>query len=86
MTIQGDKIVSITDIAGSGDGYMQEDSIYINRAADGTKKIKGIVAQILEKNGTDQIDIVSGATCSSNALIDACRQALESAKRPEEAK
>ena len=32
------------------------------------------------KNSLDEIDVVSGATCSSSALLEACRQALESAK------
>lgn len=29
----------------------------------------GVVAQIIEKNGTDNIDIVSRATCSQNRLL-----------------
>ena len=31
-----------------------------------------------------EIDTVSRATCSSNAIIDGCKKALEMALRPEE--
>ena len=56
------------------------DALYIKRAAEGTRKAQGVVAQVLAKNSLDEIDVVSGATCSSSALLEACRQALESAK------
>lgn len=78
MTIQNDQIVSITDIQGDGDPL---NNSYINRAANGTSKIPGVVTQILEKNSTEGIDTVSRATCSSNAIIEACRLILESAGR-----
>lgn len=78
MTIQNDQIVSITDIQGDGDPL---NNSYINRAANGTSKIPGVVAQILEKNSIEGIDTVSRATCSSNAIIEACRLILESAGR-----
>nr|WP_278416401.1 FMN-binding protein [Mediterraneibacter faecis] len=32
----------------------------------------------------EEIDTVSRATCSSNAIIDGCKKALETALRPEE--
>ena len=32
----------------------------------------------------EEIDTVSRATCSSNAIIDGCKKALEMALRPEE--
>ena len=41
---------------------------YIKRAAEGTRKAQGVVAQVLAKNSLDEIDVVSGATCSSSAL------------------
>ena len=82
VEIRGDKIVGITDV--SGDGDSKNDS-YIKRAADGTKSIKGVIEQILEKGilkEDDTIDTVSRATCSSNAIIEGCKAALETAKRP----
>ena len=80
VTIKDDKITAITNVAGSGAGYVAADALYIKRAAEGTRKAQGVVAQVLAKNSLDEIDVVSGATCSSNALLEACRQALESAK------
>lgn len=80
VTIKDDKITAITNVAGSGAGYVAADALYIKRAAEGTRKVQGVVAQVLAKNSLDEIDVVSGATCSSNALLEACRQALESAK------
>ena len=81
VEIRGDKIVGITDV--SGDGDSKNDS-YIKRAANGTKSIKGVIEQILEKGmlkEDDTIDTVSRATCSSNAIIEGCKAALEAAKR-----
>ena len=49
-----------------------EDAAFFGRA-------KGVIDKILSGQKTD-VDVVSGATCSSNALLEACRQALESAK------
>ncbi len=31
----------------------------------------GVVKQIVDANGTDGINAVSGATCSSNAIVNA---------------
>ena len=81
VEIRDDKIVGITDV--SGDGDSKNDS-YIKRAASGTKSIKGVIEQILEKGmlkEDDTIDTVSRATCSSNAIIEGCKAALEAAKR-----
>ena len=81
VTIRNDKIVSITEIA--GDGGSENDS-YIKKAANGTSSKKGVVSQIITKGMPEEIDTVSGATCSSNAIIDGCKKALEMALRPEE--
>ena len=43
---------------------MAADALYIKRAAEGTRKAQGVVAQVLAKNSLDEIDVVSGATCS----------------------
>ena len=81
VTIRNDKIVSITDV--SGDGDAANDS-YIKKAANGTSSKKGVVSQIITKGMPEEIDTVSRATCSSNAIIDGCKRALEMALRPEE--
>lgn len=81
VTIRNDKIVSITDV--SGDGDVANDS-YIKKAANGTSSKKGVVSQIITKGMPEEIDTVSRATCSSNAIIDGCKKALEMALRPEE--
>lgn len=81
VTIRNDKIVSITDV--SGDGDAGNDS-YIKKAANGTSSKKGVVSQIITKGMPEEIDTVSRATCSSNAIIDGCKKALEMALRPEE--
>lgn len=81
VTIRNDKIVSITEIA--GDGGSENDS-YIKEAANGTSSKKGVVSQIITKGMPEEIDTVSRATCSSNAIIDGCKKALEMALRPEE--
>ena len=38
VTIKDDKITAITNVAGSGAGYVAADALYIKRAAEGTKK------------------------------------------------
>ena len=81
VPIRNDKIVSITEIA--GDGGSENDS-YIKKAANGTSSKKGVVSQIITKGMPEEIDTVSRATCSSNAIIDGCKKALEMALRPEE--
>ena len=79
VTIRGDKIVAITDI--TGDGASDNDR-YILKAANGTSSIKGVVSQIIEKGMPEDIDTVSRATCSSNAILEGCKKVLEKAERP----
>lgn len=79
VTIRGDKIVAITDI--TGDGASDNDR-YILKAANGTSSIKGVVSQIIEKGMSEDIDTVSRATCSSNAILEGCKKVLEAAERP----
>ena len=78
ITVKNDKIVAVTNIVGDGE---ESNNSYINRAANGTSKLPGIVNQILENGTLDGIDAVSRATCSSKSMIEACNQALESARR-----
>ena len=78
VTIQDDKIIKIDNVY--GDGGSGNDS-YINKAVNGTSSKTGVVKQITEKGNLDGIDTVSRATCTSQAIIDACQQALNNAKR-----
>lgn len=77
ITIQDGKVVSVSDIY-QVDGE-EDNSYYVTRAAEGTRKLAGVAAQIEEKGNADEIDAVSGATCSSKAIIDAVRKMLEDA-------
>lgn len=78
ITVRNDQIVAITDIQGDGDSSNQT---YIQKAAYGNSKTAGVVDQILEAGLGENIDVVSRATCSSNAIIEACKNALEGAKK-----
>ena len=80
VTIRNDKIVAITDIY--GDGSSTNDS-YIKKATNGTSSKEGVISQIVNKGLPEEIDAVSRATCSSNAIVAGCEKALEEAKRPE---
>ena len=81
VTIENGVIQSIGNISGNG----AEDNVsYIKKAANGTKSKTGVVKQIRDANGTDSIDTVSMATCSSNAIVDAVNNALENATKKEE--
>ncbi len=77
VTIENDKIVALSDITGDGD---DQNASYIRRASEGTSKIKGVSAQILETGTLENIDTVSRATCSSKAILEACWNALDAAK------
>lgn len=70
VCIENDQIISITDVEGFGADYDSANDWYIDRALNGTKKISGIAAQILAAQTTD-VDAVSGATCSSDAILAA---------------
>ena len=60
---------------------------YIRIAANGSTRRPGVAKQIVGLGALagvgalDGIDTVSGATCSSKAIIEACRTALEAAKK-----
>lgn len=79
VTIRDDKIVAITDIIGDG---ASDNDRYILKAANGTSSIKGVVSQIIEKGMSEDIDTVSHATCSSNAILEGCKKVLKAAERP----
>lgn len=81
VTIKDGKIESITDIVGDGN---KKNKSYIDDAADGYDDYIGVVKQIVDANGTDGINAVTGATCSSNAIVNAVNDALEKATKKEE--
>ena len=83
VTIANDRIVSITDVKGDGDS---QNASYIKKATDGTKNQPGMVSVLTSQANADSIDFsgidtVSRATCTSNAIIDGCKSALETAKK-----
>lgn len=83
VTIANDRIVSITDVKGDGDS---QNASYIKKAADGTKNQQGMVSVLTSQANADSIDFssidtVSRATCTSQAIIDGCKSALEAAKK-----
>lgn len=80
VTIANDRIIDITDVIGDGD---KTNDRYIKNAANGTSTKAGMISKIVNKGLPEEVDTVSGATCSSNAIIEGCRQALEQAKRPQ---
>lgn len=80
VCIENDQIISITDVEGFGADYDAANDWYIDRALNGTKKISGIAAQILAAQTTD-VDVVSGATCSSDAILAAVQDVLQQALR-----
>lgn len=81
VVIKDGKITSISNIKGDGNG---ENNKYIERATDGRRDYKGVVKQIVDANGTDGINAVSTATCSSKAIIDATNDALKNADKKED--
>lgn len=84
VKIENGVIKSIGNIKGNG---AEDNNTYITNAANGTKKNpKGVVQQIIDANGTDGINAVSRATCSSNAIVEAVNNALEEATKKEENK
>lgn len=83
VNVKDGKIKSIDNISGDGD---EDNSEYILDAVNGYDNITGVVQQIIDANGTDGIDAVSGATCSSNAIVEAVNNALEEATKKEENK
>lgn len=80
VTVSGNQITAITNLKGSGYHWDSFNQWFINMAANGLGGKGGVVDQIIQKNDTTGIDAVSGATCSSIAIVEACKQALELAK------
>lgn len=65
ITFEGGKLIKISNIKSNA----QSNQKYYQKAANGTSKYKGIVAQLIEKQSTSGISAVSGATCSSKTIL-----------------
>ncbi len=61
------------DSLGNGDS-----ADYLDKAENGKRNVKGVAAQIAEKN-TTSVDVVSNATVSSKAIMEAADNALQAA-------
>ena len=81
VVIKDGKITSISNIKGDGN---RKNNSYIEDATNGYDDYTGVVKQIVDANGTDGINAVSGATCSSQAIIDATNDALKNADKKED--
>lgn len=84
ITIQNDRIVSVTDVAGDGDSGNDR---YIKWAAEGRSNLAGMISKVLGLSKEDtteekviSLDTVSRATCSSKSIREACAEALKKAK------
>lgn len=49
---------------------------FLKKAADGTSKYTGVFNQLLGENTPASVDAVSGATCSSDAILEAYKNAM----------
>lgn len=49
---------------------------FLKKAAEGTTRYTGVFKQLLEANAPTTVDAVSGATCSSDAIQDAFKNAM----------
>ncbi len=80
VTFADGKLVSIDNLTSTDDSNVK----YYTRAANGTSKYTGVVAQLIEQQSGADIDAVSNATCSSVALVaiyeDAYVQAVAAAQ------
>lgn len=81
VTVEDGKIKSIDNVLGDGD---RKNKSYIEDATNGYDDYIGVVKQIVDANGTDGINAVTGATCSSNAIVNAVNDALEKVTKKEE--
>ena len=72
VTIEGGKITGISNASGNGSS---SDKAYIKRALNGMK------SKLIGRDNVNGVDTVSGATCSSVSIIEACRQALSQARQ-----
>lgn len=75
VVLKDDKIIDIQNVHGEySAAAAAENDVFVEDA------VKKVVSQILAKNSTEGIDAASGATCSSKAIMEACKQALKEAE------
>lgn len=72
ITIKKDKITEISNITANTNS--------MNKAYTNDAK-KGMVSKITANGNADGVNTVSGATCSSKAIKDACQKAFDAAKK-----
>ncbi len=92
ITIKNDKITAVTNVTGDGDSG---NNSYIKKAVNGTSSVAGMASRIVgmavvdmtQENAGSQVegniaalDTVSRATCSSNSIKAACKEALAQAR------
>jgi uncharacterized protein with FMN-binding domain len=84
VTIESGKITAVS----FGGNYDSDNDSYVNWALNGrTKKnteYKSIPSQIIAANSADDIDAVSGATCVSDAIVNAVSGILSGEAAPEQ--
>lgn len=73
VTISESRITAIENVTHTSKS--SDDAAYMEKAKE------GIIPQVLEKGNASGIDVVTGATYSSKALIEGCRQAFTKAKK-----
>ena len=57
-----------------------EETVYLDQAVNGKKSYTGIPKQVIDSQSASDLDTVSRATYSSNAIIKAVKEALKDAK------
>ena len=88
ITVKGDKITNITDITGDG---ASSNKSYIKKATTDSSSRVGMVTKITGLGAADlteanlegtmsKLDTVSGATCTSVSVKEACKEALAQAR------
>ncbi len=65
VTFAGGKLIKIDNIKSNAESNQK----YYQKAANGTGRYKGVVAQLIEKQSASGISAVSGATCSSKTIL-----------------
>lgn len=78
VMFQNGKIIAVSDVYGDGD---PQNDTYITKAVSGSSKHPGVVTQIVNKNGIDGVDTVSGATCTSKAVLHAVDVVVKAAAK-----
>lgn len=75
VTFQGGKLISIDNMVISDNSNLG----YCTLAANGTSKKEGIISQLINVQNS-KVDVISGATCSSKALIALYQEAVKMAR------